>query len=158
MQSTQSSLPSGGEWNARRSEAHGDERRHDAGGAEIASPRVKGEDMIHDAQFERVRARLKAQLGQEIFTSWFGRLKVETMSKSVVRLSVPTTFLKSWIQNRYLDLIGDLFRARAAELERGGRSRLGGLVGSARGALSRVMWRLACLNCIDEGVSASVAG
>jgi chromosomal replication initiation ATPase DnaA len=39
--------------------------------------------------FERVMARLKAQVGQEVFTSWFGRLKLQSASKSVVRLSVP---------------------------------------------------------------------
>jgi chromosomal replication initiation ATPase DnaA len=42
--------------------------------------------------FERVMARLKAQVGQEVFTSWFGRLKLQSASKSVVRLSVPTAF------------------------------------------------------------------
>lgn len=68
------------------------------------------DDMHHDALFERVRARLKAQVGPETFASWFGRLKLHSNSKSVVRLSVPTTFLKSWINNRYLDMITKLFQ------------------------------------------------
>src|SRR5690606_34059374 len=73
-------------------------------------------DMKQDAIFERVSARLKAQVGPDVFASWFGRLKVHSVSKSVVRLSVPTTFLKSWINNRYLDLITSLFQQEDAEI------------------------------------------
>ena len=71
--------------------------------------------MKEEALFERVRNRLKAQVGPEVFTSWFGRLKLQSISKSVVRLSVPTTFLKSWINNRYLEIITALFQEEDAE-------------------------------------------
>ncbi len=73
-------------------------------------------DMLHSALFERVSARLKAQVGPDVFASWFGRLKLHSISKSVVRLSVPTTFLKSWINNRYLDLITSIFQQEDAEI------------------------------------------
>ena len=73
-------------------------------------------EMKQDALFERVSARLKAQVGPDVFASWFGRLKIHSVSKSVVRLSVPTTFLKSWINNRYLDLITSLFQQEDAEI------------------------------------------
>ena len=73
-------------------------------------------DMRHNALFERVSARLKAQVGPDVYASWFGRLKLHSVSKSVVRLSVPTTFLKSWINNRYLDLITSLFQQEEAEI------------------------------------------
>jgi chromosomal replication initiator protein len=66
--------------------------------------------MKHDALFERFAARLKAKVGPDVFASWFGRLKIHSISKSVVRLTVPTTFLKSWINNRYLDMITGLFQ------------------------------------------------
>lgn len=69
-----------------------------------------------DALFERVSARLKAQVGPDVFASWFGRLKLHSVSKSVVRLSVPTTFLKSWINNRYLDIITALFQEEDGEI------------------------------------------
>ncbi len=68
-------------------------------------------DMKHEALFERFSKRLKAQVGQDVYASWFGRLKLHSISKSVVRLSVPTTFLKSWINNRYLDLITTILQA-----------------------------------------------
>jgi chromosomal replication initiator protein len=73
-------------------------------------------DMIQSALFERVSARLKAQVGPDVFASWFGRLKLQSVSKSVVRLSVPTTFLKSWINNRYLDQITSIFQLEDAEI------------------------------------------
>ncbi len=73
----------------------------------------KGE-MKHGVLFERVSARLKAQVGPDVYASWFARLKLHSVSKSVVRLTVPTTFLKSWINNRYLDLITSLFQAEDA--------------------------------------------
>lgn len=73
-------------------------------------------EMKHDALFERFSARLKAQVGPDVYASWFGRLKLHSISKSVVRLSVPTTFLKSWINNRYLDLITSIFQAEDSEI------------------------------------------
>jgi chromosomal replication initiator protein len=66
--------------------------------------------MKHDALFERFSARLKAKVGPDVYASWFGRLKIHSISKSVVRLSVPTTFLKSWINNRYLDMMTGLLQ------------------------------------------------
>lgn len=80
---------------------------------ETASAQTKevSSDMTDEALFGRVKQRLKAQVGADVYTSWFGRLKLHSFSKSVVRLSVPTTFLKSWITNRYLDLITSIFQA-----------------------------------------------
>jgi chromosomal replication initiator protein len=113
MQSTHASVAKGGEWNARTDSV-------ETVSTEVCNPGPTGaqggDDMVHDPLFERVRTRLKAQLGQEIFASWFGRMKVDSTSKSVVRLSVPTTFLKSWIQNRYLDLIAGIYREENAEI------------------------------------------
>lgn len=73
-------------------------------------------DMKHGVLFERVSARLKAQVGPDVYASWFARLKLHSVSKSVVRLTVPTTFLKSWINNRYLELITSLFQAEDSEI------------------------------------------
>jgi chromosomal replication initiator protein len=53
----------------------------------------------------RIRRRLRAELGEEVFSSWFGCLELETLSDQDVCLSVPTKFLKSWIQSHYVDRI-----------------------------------------------------
>ena len=60
--------------------------------------------------FDRVMLKLKSRLGAEVFSSWFGRLKLVETSKSVARLSVPTPFLRAWINNHYLPLIAELWR------------------------------------------------
>jgi chromosomal replication initiator protein len=68
------------------------------------------------ALFLRVTKKLKARVGTEVYSSWFGRMKLVEASKSVVRLSVPTTFLRSWINNHYLALIAELWREETPEL------------------------------------------
>lgn len=66
--------------------------------------------------FERVQSQLKARLGAEVHSSWFGRLKMVEASKSVVRMSVPTPFLRAWISNHYMDLINELWRAELPDV------------------------------------------
>ncbi|MEK1888056.1 MAG: DnaA/Hda family protein, partial [Phyllobacterium sp.] len=73
----------------------------------------EGKDMASaggEMIFERVKSKLKAKLGGEVYSSWFGRLKLDETSKSIVRLSVPTAFLRSWINNHYSDMITALWR------------------------------------------------
>jgi hypothetical protein len=46
----------------------------------------------------RIRRRLRAELGEVVFSSWFGCLELDALADQDVYLSVPTKFLKSWIQ------------------------------------------------------------
>ena len=66
--------------------------------------------------FERVKLQLKVRLGTEVFSSWFGRLKLAERSKGVIRLSVPTAFLRSWINGHYLDLLTELWKQEQPDL------------------------------------------
>jgi chromosomal replication initiator protein len=68
--------------------------------------------------FERVKTQLKARLGSEVFSSWFGRMKLDEASKSVIRMSVPTAFLKTWISSHYLDLLTELWRSESEDVLR----------------------------------------
>src|SRR5690606_35065507 len=63
-----------------------------------------------EANFERVKAQLKARLGNDVYSSWFGRMKIAEASRGLIRLSVPTAFLRQWINNHYLDLIAELWK------------------------------------------------
>src|SRR5271165_2807752 len=45
--------------------------------------------------------RLRAEFGDDIFNSWFGRIELESVAGGQARLSVPTRFLKSWIDTHY---------------------------------------------------------
>jgi chromosomal replication initiator protein len=68
--------------------------------------------------FQRVRARLKAAVGEDVFNSWFARLELEEIVDDLAHLSVPTRFLCSWVQSNYAEKILDAFRAESAGLGR----------------------------------------
>jgi chromosomal replication initiator protein len=40
-------------------------------------------------RWRRVKERLGVELGDDVFTSWFGRMELDAVEKGVVRLSVP---------------------------------------------------------------------
>ena len=56
-------------------------------------------------RWSRVKDRLRFELGEDIFSSWFIRMEFETLDKEAVRLSVPTRFLRKWIQSHYADRV-----------------------------------------------------
>ena len=58
-------------------------------------------DRADPGAWQRVKQRLRAELGEDVFSSWFGRAEFESADKSAVYLSVPTRFLKSWIGSHY---------------------------------------------------------
>ncbi|MBO6717812.1 MAG: chromosomal replication initiator protein DnaA [Rhizobiaceae bacterium] len=84
--------------------------------ASFSSTGAKGESAVvkgaanAEQNFEKVKAQLKARLGAEVYSSWFGRMKLAEVSKGVVRLSVPTAFLRSWINGHYVDLVAELWK------------------------------------------------
>ena len=68
--------------------------------------------------WNRVRARLKAGVGEDVFASWFARLELEELVDDVVHLSAPTRFLCSWVQSNYAERILEAFRQDIAEIGR----------------------------------------
>jgi chromosomal replication initiator protein len=58
----------------------------------------------------RVKTLLRTELGEDVFTSWFARVDFEEADKGTVYLSVPTRFLKSWIQAHYADRLVGLWK------------------------------------------------
>jgi chromosomal replication initiator protein len=54
-------------------------------------------------RWQRIKKRLCFEFGEDVFSSWFGRVELESVDRGVVRLSVPTIFLHKWIQSRYVD-------------------------------------------------------
>ncbi len=51
----------------------------------------------------RVAARLRAELGEDLYTSWFARMEPESLADGTLNVSVPTRFLRSWIKSHYVD-------------------------------------------------------
>ena len=54
-----------------------------------------GEDRSEAELFQRIRTRLRASVGEDIFNSWFARLELEEIVDDKAHLSVPTRFLCS---------------------------------------------------------------
>src|SRR5450756_2135252 len=53
----------------------------------------------------RVKGRLRAEIRDSVYSSWFARMDLEAIEEGTVRLSVPTRFLKSWIQSHYAERV-----------------------------------------------------
>jgi chromosomal replication initiator protein len=83
------------------------EKNHDMSYSQLLEePRSTGRQMNDlEEAWKRCCARLRAELGEDIFTSWFGRLELEAVADGRARFTVPTRFLKSWIESHYLDRI-----------------------------------------------------
>jgi len=53
----------------------------------------------------RVKNRLRAEVGDDVYSSWFARMELDGSNGETVKLSVPTRFLKSWIQSHYAERV-----------------------------------------------------
>lgn len=59
------------------------------------------------SHWDRVKERLREKLGEDVYSSWFSSVEFVQGDQATAYLSVPTKFLKSWIQTNYRDqLIG----------------------------------------------------
>ena len=67
-----------------------------------------------DGRGAKVRALLRARLGDDIFSSWFNALEFESFDGQTVKVSVPVKFLRNWIQSHFLD---DLLMCCRSEFE-----------------------------------------
>lgn len=63
---------------------------------ESAAPTTTG-----NGKGDKVRALLRAKLGEEIYGSWLKSLEFESFEDGVVKASVPVKFLRSWIKSHY---------------------------------------------------------
>jgi chromosomal replication initiator protein len=68
--------------------------------------------------WSRVKGRLRAEVGDDIYSSWFARMDLEGVDESTVRLSVPTRFLKSWIQSHYSERVLACWQAEQSTVGR----------------------------------------
>jgi chromosomal replication initiator protein len=79
--------------------------------AETANGAVEGRG-------QKVRAMLRAQLGDEIYSSWFKSLEFESFDGRVVKVSVPVKFVRNWIQEHYAERLLHCSRVEFATAER----------------------------------------
>ena len=68
--------------------------------------------------WSRVKGKLRAEVGEDIFQSWFARMDLERIEQHTAHLSVPTRFLKSWIQSHYTDRVLACWQGENPEVQR----------------------------------------
>gem|GEM_PF-3431784 len=88
------------------------------GGREGETPRqrpTKPEAAIDlGASGRKIRAMLRAQLGEEVFTHWFNSLEFDRFDGHTLFVSVAEKFLRNWLQSHYLD---ELLQCASTELK-----------------------------------------
>jgi chromosomal replication initiator protein len=103
-----------------------DRKDFEAGDAGIlehdAEERAEGRDKSSagdvSAKGQRVRAVLKARLGDDVFSSWFNSLEFQSFDGRTLKTSVPTKFLKQWLQTHYADPLLECSAIEFAGVER----------------------------------------
>ena len=65
-----------------------------------------------------MKGRLRTSVGEDVYTSWFARMDLEAVQDESVHLSVPTRFLKSWIQAHYAERVLTCWQAEMPEVHR----------------------------------------
>ncbi|WP_395688342.1 chromosomal replication initiator protein DnaA, partial [Aestuariivirga sp.] len=68
-------------------------------------------------RWDRVAQRLRAELGEDLYTSWFARMEIEELSSGRLVVSVPTRFLKSWIETHYVSRLQKIGEAELGPFE-----------------------------------------
>ena len=66
----------------------------------------------------RVKGRLRAEVGDDVYSSWFARMEVDSLESDTVKVSVPTRFLKSWIQSHYAEKLLACWQAERPTISR----------------------------------------
>ncbi len=69
-------------------------------------------------RWTRVKGRLRSEVGEDVYSSWFARMDLEGVETGTVRLSVPTRFLKSWIQSHYAERVLACWQAEDNDVNR----------------------------------------
>ncbi len=70
------------------------------------------------ADWSRVQQKLKAELGADVFLSWFGSIETQGVKNAVAHFTVPTLFLKSWVNAHYVERMLALLQIEDGSIER----------------------------------------
>ncbi len=70
------------------------------------------------AQWETVAGRLRTEIGEAAFQSWLKPMTVRSFADGIVRISVPTRFMRDWAAAHYQDRIGELWREENPGVEK----------------------------------------
>lgn len=87
----------------------------------MAIPKQEPKREVSDqesARWDRVCRRLRAEVGEEVYSSWFTSISLEGRMNDCLRLSVPTRFLRNWIHSHYGERLLVLCREEFSDVRR----------------------------------------
>lgn len=76
---------------------------------------VLADNSIHSS-WQHIQDNLRATYGEAVYKSWISPVQVESLTDNQLVLSVPTRFMREWIQSNYMDTIIDYWREVDASL------------------------------------------
>ncbi len=68
--------------------------------------------------WDRICRQLRAEIGEDVYSSWFTSIALEAFAGESIRMSVPTRFLRNWIHSHYGEKLLTLWRAEIAEVRK----------------------------------------
>jgi len=82
-----------------------------AGSMQPGASETRSMNPADQERWLRVKQQLRAVVGEDNFKSWFAAMDLCAVDGDMVRLSVPTRFLKSWVQSHYADKLLTCWKA-----------------------------------------------
>lgn len=68
-------------------------------------------------KWERIAKKLRAELGEDLFSSWFARMEAEQFADGQLVVSVPTRFLRNWVDSHYASVLKRICQSELDTLE-----------------------------------------
>lgn len=69
-----------------------------------------------DGQWERIKERLREDLGEAAFRSWLKPLTLDGFAEGEIRVAAPTRFMRDWVAVHYADRLRALWMTENAEV------------------------------------------
>lgn len=101
-----------------QAENDGTKGRDDGQQGMSQSGQVADKSLDIKSSWETIAKRLRAELGEDLYSSWFARMEPVSLSGETIIVSVPTRFLKNWIQSHYIERVVKICRAELSDVKK----------------------------------------
>src|SRR3982751_1585333 len=85
------------------------------GGGSMSEP-MTGTDTQLNAQWARVRGRLRQEFGEATFRSWLKPLTLAGRRGADLRVAVPSRFMRDWVDTHYADRLRTLWSSENPDI------------------------------------------
>ena len=85
----------------------------ESGSVNSYAPTVEIQDL-----WDKVHAAMREEFGEAVFRSWLKPLQLQAFYHNTLEVSVPTRFIRDWIQNHYALRILEMCQVHDKEIQR----------------------------------------